>query len=73
MTGWMGVAVLQVVAFYVEQAKANNHSVREAACACMAELMAKVRFQDCFFFFSAAGAFWGTSGACVGDAAWSTL
>ncbi|GAB4818455.1 hypothetical protein N2152v2_005501 [Parachlorella kessleri] len=32
----------QVVSFYVEQAKANNHSVREAACACMAELMAKV-------------------------------
>ena len=27
----------------MEQAKANNHSVREAACACMAELMAKVR------------------------------
>lgn len=32
----------QVVAFYVEQSRANNHSVREAACACMAELMAKV-------------------------------
>lgn len=35
--------LLQVVSFYVEQSRANNHSVREAACACMAEMMAKVR------------------------------
>jgi hypothetical protein len=32
-----------VVAYYVEQSKANNHAVREAACACIAELMCKVR------------------------------
>jgi len=32
----------QVVDYYIEQSKANNHAVREAACACMAELMAKV-------------------------------
>jgi hypothetical protein len=31
-----------VVAYYVSQSKANNHAVREAACACMAELMEKV-------------------------------
>ncbi|PSC73633.1 ARM repeat-containing [Micractinium conductrix] len=32
----------QVVAYYIEQSKANNHAVREAACACIAELMCKV-------------------------------
>jgi hypothetical protein len=31
-----------VVSYYVSQSKANNHAVREAACACMAELMEKV-------------------------------
>lgn len=31
----------QVVAYYIEQSKANNHAVREAACACIAELMCK--------------------------------
>ena len=31
-----------VVDYYVEQSKANNHAVREAACAVVAELMAKV-------------------------------
>ncbi|PAA50692.1 hypothetical protein BOX15_Mlig006541g1, partial [Macrostomum lignano] len=32
----------QVVKFYVEQSRANNHAVREAACACIAELGYKV-------------------------------
>jgi hypothetical protein len=32
-----------VVAHYVEQSKANNHAVREAACACIAELMTKIK------------------------------
>lgn len=36
------VAPPQVVAYYIEQSKANNHAVREAACACIAELMCKV-------------------------------
>lgn len=31
-----------VVDYYVAQSKAVNHSVREAACACMAELAEKV-------------------------------
>ncbi|GFR51159.1 hypothetical protein Agub_g13515, partial [Astrephomene gubernaculifera] len=31
-----------VVGHYVAQARANNHAVREAACACIAELMEKV-------------------------------
>ena len=30
----------EVVDYYVEQSKANNHAVREAACACMAEVSA---------------------------------
>ncbi len=30
------------VAYYIAQSKANNHAVREAACACIAELMEKV-------------------------------
>lgn len=33
---------LQVVFYYVSQSKANNHAVREAACAVIAELMDKV-------------------------------
>jgi hypothetical protein len=32
----------QVVTYYIMQSKANNHAVREAACACIAELMIKV-------------------------------
>jgi len=36
------IAVAQV-AYYISQSKANNHAVREAACACIAELMEKVR------------------------------
>ena len=30
--------IAETVAFYVEQSEANNHAVREAACACIAEL-----------------------------------
>lgn len=30
------------VEFYVSQTKADNHAVREAACACIAELGTKV-------------------------------
>lgn len=36
------VPVLQVVFYYISQSKANNHAVREAACAVIAELMEKV-------------------------------
>ena len=32
-----------VVKFYVGQSQASNHAVREAACACIAELGTKVR------------------------------
>ncbi|EGD76480.1 hypothetical protein PTSG_07596 [Salpingoeca rosetta] len=32
----------QTVAFYIEQSQADNHAVREAACACIAELGNKV-------------------------------
>ena len=35
------LSCVQVVAYYIEQSKANNHAVREAACACIAELMCK--------------------------------
>jgi hypothetical protein len=31
-----------VINYYILQSKADNHAVREAACACIAELMAKV-------------------------------
>lgn len=34
--------IKSVVEFYVAQSKANNHAVREAGCACIAELMEKV-------------------------------
>ncbi|UYV78382.1 hypothetical protein LAZ67_16001129 [Cordylochernes scorpioides] len=34
--------IAQFVEYYVSQTKANNHAVREAACACIAELAAKV-------------------------------
>lgn len=33
----------KVVEFYVSQSQAENHAVREAACACIAELGTKVR------------------------------
>lgn len=39
---WVARCVAQVVSYYIEQSKANNHAVREAACACIAELMCKV-------------------------------
>jgi len=32
------------VEFYISQTKADNHAVREAACACIAELGTKVSF-----------------------------
>ncbi|UYV78378.1 hypothetical protein LAZ67_16001125, partial [Cordylochernes scorpioides] len=34
--------IAQFVEYYVSQTKANNHAVREAACACIAELAAKI-------------------------------
>lgn len=33
---------MQVVTYYVRCAKTNNHTVREAACNCLAELFVKV-------------------------------
>ena len=39
---WVARCAPTVVSYYVEQSKANNHAVREAACACIAELMCKV-------------------------------
>jgi hypothetical protein len=33
------------VTFYISQAQADNHAVREAACACIAELAIKVEAQ----------------------------
>ena len=39
---WVAKCAPTVVSYYVEQSKANNHAVREAACACIAELMCKV-------------------------------
>lgn len=44
-TGRLQVAkhIDEVVRFYIAQSRANNHAVREAACACIAELMEKVR------------------------------
>ena len=32
----------QVISYYMRCAKTNNHTVREAACACIAELAAKI-------------------------------
>ena len=37
------IVVVDQVEFYVSQTKADNHAVREAACACIAELGTKVR------------------------------
>ena len=47
VTKGRGVALVEeniegVVKFYVRQSQASNHAVREAACACIAELGAKV-------------------------------
>jgi hypothetical protein len=39
---WVARCAPAVVDYYVEQSKANNHAVREAACACAAELACKV-------------------------------
>lgn len=39
---WVAKCITSVVSYYVEQSKANNHAVREAACSCIAELMTKV-------------------------------
>lgn len=39
---WVAKCAPTVVSYYVEQSKANNHAVREAACACIAEFMSKV-------------------------------
>ena len=36
--------VVGQVEFYISQTKADNHAVREAACACIAELGTKVSF-----------------------------
>jgi hypothetical protein len=36
------IITLQVVFYYISQSKANNHAVREASCAVIAELMEKV-------------------------------
>ena len=36
------IHALQVVEFYISQSEAANHAVREAACACIAELGTKV-------------------------------
>ena len=43
------------VDYYIEATDADNHAVREAACACIAELGAKVSesfFQFCFHLFA---------------------
>eukprot|EP00887_Chlorella_sp_A99_P007146 scaffold2.g7146.t1 len=39
---WVARCAPAVVSYYVEQSKADNHAVREAACECMGELLAKV-------------------------------
>lgn len=39
---WVARCVQTVVSYYVEQTKASNHMVREAACSCMSELVSKV-------------------------------
>ncbi len=47
VTKGKGVALVEeniegVVKFYISQSQASNHAVREAACACIAELGTKV-------------------------------
>ena len=39
---WVARCIQTVVSYYVEQSKANNHTVREAACSCISELVSKV-------------------------------
>eukprot|EP00854_Cymbomonas_tetramitiformis_P005490 gene5490-6653_t len=39
---WVAKCAPEVVTYYVEASQANNHAVREAACACIAELMSKI-------------------------------
>ncbi|GMH32577.1 hypothetical protein BSKO_00411 [Bryopsis sp. KO-2023] len=39
---WVGKLAPYFIEFYTRQCAANNHAVREAACACIAELMTKV-------------------------------
>ena len=39
---WVARCIQTVVSYYVEQTKANNHTVREAACSCVSELVSKV-------------------------------
>lgn len=39
---WVARYAPGVVEYYIQQSRANNHAVREAACACMAEFMTKV-------------------------------
>jgi len=34
--------IVEVASYYTSQSKVNNHSVREAACHCMAELCSKI-------------------------------
>ena len=36
------LTLYQVVSYYVRCAKTNNHTVREAACNCLAELFVKI-------------------------------
>ena len=40
--GWVARCIQTVVSYYVEQSKASNHAVREAACSCISELVSKV-------------------------------
>ena len=39
---WVAGCAPEVVSYYIQQSKADNHAVREAACACIAEMMSKV-------------------------------
>ena len=39
---WVATCIHSVVSYYVEQSKASNHTVREAACSCIAELVTKI-------------------------------
>ena len=39
---WVARCIQTVVSYYVEQTKASNHMVREAACSCISELVSKV-------------------------------
>jgi hypothetical protein len=39
--------IAETVTYYISQTEAENHAVREAACACVAELGAKVCIGVC--------------------------